>query len=236
MATMVVKNAAGTNETVEKPNANGRAAAAASRPIALSTEDLAALAAIVTKLADVGLSAATLAALESVTASVSGTVEIGATSLAALETIEIGATSLAALETTELGATSLAALESISATVTGVATEAKQDSAIAAINGLVGNEYETFAASTAETAIGAAGAAGDLLVGILIVPSTTSPGAVSIKDGTGGTSIPVFAGGASSVTTLHPFFVPLGIRAGAAQGWRITTGAGLTAVAVGNFS
>jgi hypothetical protein len=40
---MTVKNAAGTDETVEKPLAPGRAAAAASRPVALSNEDFAVL-------------------------------------------------------------------------------------------------------------------------------------------------------------------------------------------------
>lgn len=48
MATMTVKNASGGDETVEKPNANGRAAAAASRPVALSTEDKTALDAVAT--------------------------------------------------------------------------------------------------------------------------------------------------------------------------------------------
>lgn len=131
MATMVVKNGAGGDETVEKPNGNGRAAAAASRPVALSTEDLAQIAAIVTKLADVSLSTATLAALETINAAISGTVALDGPTLAALETIELGATTLAALETIELGATTLAALENISATVTGVSTEAKQDALIA---------------------------------------------------------------------------------------------------------
>lgn len=68
---------------------------------------------------------------------VTGTVALDAPSLAALEsvtvagTVELGATSLAALETTELGATTLAALENITATVTGVATAAKQDELLA---------------------------------------------------------------------------------------------------------
>lgn len=43
MATMTVKNAAGADEVVEKPLAPGRAAAAASRPVTLSTEDYAAI-------------------------------------------------------------------------------------------------------------------------------------------------------------------------------------------------
>lgn len=39
MATMDVKDASGAMIAVEKPNANGRQAAAASRPVVLSTED-----------------------------------------------------------------------------------------------------------------------------------------------------------------------------------------------------
>lgn len=50
MATMTVKDAAGANVDIEKPSTPGRAAAAASRPVALSTEDLAALTAVGTKL------------------------------------------------------------------------------------------------------------------------------------------------------------------------------------------
>lgn len=160
MATMTVKNASGADETVEKPNANGRVAAAASRPVVLSTEDKAAI---------------------------------------------------------DLQATA-----------------AKQDIQTAAINGLVGTEYETIAAGQTNQALGATGATGDLLTGVLIIPATTSPGAVSIKDGAG-SAITVFAGGADSVSTLHPFFVPLGIKSGAGA-WQITTGANVSAIGAGNFT
>lgn len=51
--TMVVKNAAGGNETVEKPLAPARASAAESRPVVLSEEDLAQLAAIQAFLASI---------------------------------------------------------------------------------------------------------------------------------------------------------------------------------------
>lgn len=50
MATMTVKDAGGLTETVEKPLAPGRAAAASSRPVAISTEDKTALDAAVTAL------------------------------------------------------------------------------------------------------------------------------------------------------------------------------------------
>lgn len=151
-----------------------------------------------------------------------------------VSSVELGATSLAALETTELGAASLAALESITATVTGGATSAKQDETTAAINALSGTEYETVAASATNQALGAAGAIGDLLTSLLIVPATTSPGAVTIKDGAG-SAITVFPGGASSIATLHPFTVSLGIRSSAGA-WQVTTGANVSVVAAGNFT
>lgn len=202
MATMNVKDAAGSVTAVEKPNANGRAAAAASRPVALSTEDKAAL----------DLQA---------TAAKQDTAQASLTAILA---------KIIAAPATE--ATSAAILAKL---IAAPATAAKQDEATAAINALVGSEYEAVAASSADQVLGATGAIGDLLVGLLITPTTTSPGAVSIKDGSGGAAITIFAGGAASISTLHPFFIPLGIRALSA-GWRVTTGAGLTALPVGNFT
>ena len=184
---------------------------------------------------------------------VSGTVALDAPSLAALETIELGTASLAALESVTaigpvtdaqiratplpvaLDAASLAALENTTVIVTGGATLAKQDETIAAINGLIGTEYETVAASATDQIMGATGAIGDLLVSVLIVPSSTSPGAVTVKDGAAGPAITIFAGGATSIATLHPVSVPLNLKSTGA-GWRVTTGAGLTAIATGNFT
>jgi hypothetical protein len=97
-----------------------------------------------------------------------------------------------------------------------------------------GTSYETVAASQTDQVMGAAGAIGDYLAGVLIVPGTTSPGAVSIKDGSG-SAIALFAGGATSIATLHPFFVPIGAKCTGA-GWKVTTGANVTAVGVGAFS
>jgi len=95
-------------------------------------------------------------------------------------------------------------------------------------------EYETVAASQSDQALGSAGAAGDYFAGLLIVPATTSPGAVSIKDG-GGSAITVFTGGASSVASLVPFFVPLGLVS-LAGAWKVTTGANVSAIALGDFT
>lgn len=148
--------------------------------------------------------------------------------------VALDSSSLAALETTELGATTLAALENITATVPGVATATNQATQTAAIDALAGGEYETVAASQTTQALGAVGAAGDLLSSVLVIPANTSPGNVLIKDGAG-TAITVFAGGGASVGSLVPFAIP--INAYSVSGaWQITTGAGVSVLAVGRFS
>jgi hypothetical protein len=98
----------------------------------------------------------------------------------------------------------------------------------------VQGEYETVAASQTDQALGATGAAGDYLDSLLIVPATTSPGAVSIKDG-GGSAITVFTGGATSVADLKPFSVKLGLTS-LAGAWKVTTGANVSAIGIGNFT
>jgi len=94
--------------------------------------------------------------------------------------------------------------------------------------------YETVAASQTDQALGGTGAAGDYLEGVLIVPATTSPGAVQIQDGSG-TEITIFTGGAGSVSNLVPFMVPVGAcsRAGA---WSVTTGANVSVIGIGMFT
>ena len=77
------------------------------------------------------------------------------------------------------------------------------------------------------------GAKGDYIEGLIITPTATSPGAVTLLDLT--TSIPVFAGGASSLSNLVPFYVPLGLFSLNGP-WSITTGSGLSVIAVGLFT
>lgn len=105
------------------------------------------------------------------------------------------------------------------------------------LNGLLtkpmDTDYETIAASQTDQMMGGTGAAGDHLAGVLIIPETTSPGEVSIEDGS--TNMRIFTGGTDSVLSLVPFFVPLGINS-VSGGWEITTGANVRAIAVGSFS
>ncbi len=93
--------------------------------------------------------------------------------------------------------------------------------------------YEPIPAGTVDQVLGAGGLLGDLLTGLLVVPATTSPGAITIKDGSG-SAITVFAGGAASLSNLVPFFIPIGaISMNGA--WSISVGANVSVLALGNF-
>lgn len=95
------------------------------------------------------------------------------------------------------------------------------------------DEYETVAASQPDQVLGSTGAVGDRLQGIIINPATTSPGNVIIKDGA--TTIYTFTGGASSVPGLGSIVVGLGIVS-VSGAFKITTGANVSVIAVGDFS
>lgn len=97
-----------------------------------------------------------------------------------------------------------------------------------------GSNYETVAASQTDQAMGATGATGDFLGSVLIVPATTSPGAVSIKDGSG-SAITIFTGGATSVSNLAPIAVPLGYTS-TGGAWKLTTGTNVSAIGAGRFT
>lgn len=93
--------------------------------------------------------------------------------------------------------------------------------------------YETVAASQTAQALGAAGARGDFISHLVIIPASTSPGSVALLDDSA--SITVFAGGASSLTELKPIHVPLGLTSKNGA-WKITTGANVAVIACGRFT
>jgi hypothetical protein len=95
-------------------------------------------------------------------------------------------------------------------------------------------EYETVAASQTDQVMGSTGAVGDYLEAVLIVPANLNPAAVSIKDGSG-SAITIFTGGTGSITDLASIYVPLGIKS-TGVGWKITTGASVAAIGIGNFT
>lgn len=114
-------------------------------------------------------------------------------------------------------------------------TIATDDQTASNLNNALVGDYETVAASATDQVLGATGAAGDYLSGLLIVPATTAAGAVSIKDDSG-SAITIFAGGGTTaLTTLIPFFVPLGMKS-TAGAWKVTTGANVSVIGIGNFT
>jgi hypothetical protein len=98
------------------------------------------------------------------------------------------------------------------------------------------SSYETVAASQTDQILGPSAGehAGDFLDTLIIVPATTGAGAVQIQDG-GGTEITVFPGGVGSLTELKPIVVRLAIYSRAGS-WKVTTGANVSVIAIGNFT
>jgi hypothetical protein len=109
--------------------------------------------------------------------------------------------------------------------VTGIVT-------VAHAGAFAGN-YETVAASQTGQVLGGAGAKGDYLATLTVIPTSVSPGAIAILDGA--TSVTVFAGGANALSNLVPFQIPIGMYS-VNGAWSVTTGAGLSVVATGSFT
>lgn len=95
------------------------------------------------------------------------------------------------------------------------------------------SQYETVAASQTAQVLGGAGSAGDFLVGLLVIPTSISPGSVILLDNA--TAITLFAGGVSSLTTLVPFFIPIGAKS-VSGAWKVTTGLLVSVIGIGNFT
>jgi hypothetical protein len=97
----------------------------------------------------------------------------------------------------------------------------------------VNAEYETVAASQTAQVLGATGATGDYISHVVVIPATTSPGNILLLDNA--TSITIFTGGAASVSNLVPFVINLGMIS-VSGAWKLTTGANVSAIGVGNFT
>lgn len=79
-----------------------------------------------------------------------------------------------------------------------------------------------------------AGAAGDYLHSVLVIPATTAPGVVTIKDNTTAV-VSYLGGGTTALLTIVPFLIPVG-AVSANGAWKVTTGANVSVFAVGRFS
>lgn len=94
------------------------------------------------------------------------------------------------------------------------------------------DEYETVAASQTDQVLGATGAAGDFLARLIIVVATAATAQVQIKDGSG-SAITIFPNSPGGGIGTYVIEVGLTSTGGA---WKVTTGAGVSVIAVGDFT
>lgn len=107
---------------------------------------------------------------------------------------------------------------------------------VGVVNG--GSRYQAVAASQTATVLqSSTGATGDYLSHCVIYPASTSPGVVTVFDGsnTAANSVILFAGGATSTSNLTPIPVPVGALSRNGS-WQVTTGANVSVVCHGSFS
>lgn len=94
-----------------------------------------------------------------------------------------------------------------------------------------GDEYETVAASQSAQVLGATGATGDYIEGVLCVVATAATSQVTLTDGS--TDIVIFPNNPGPGVGTYP--IPLGITS-VSGAWKITTGAGVSVIAMGDFT
>lgn len=232
MATIDVLDAAGSTVSLEKPLAPGAAAASASRPVTLSTENVAAIGALTeTAPASDTASSGLNGRLQRIAQNITSAITHLATLAGAISSSRMAVNPISG----QVGIAGGTGTDGATVPRVSLATNVALPAGTNNLGAVTpeGVEYETVAASQTAQVMGASGASGDYLAGVVIVPATTSPGNVIILDNA--TSITVFTGGASSVNNLIPFFVPLGIKS-VSGAWKITTGSNVSAIGIGNFT
>ena len=90
-------------------------------------------------------------------------------------------------------------------------------------------DYETVAASQTDQVLGPVGATGDILEKLIVSVATAATSTVSIKDGSGSAIVITAAN-----TPIGVYSVNIGARS-TGGAWKVTTGAGATVLAVGQF-
>ena len=90
-------------------------------------------------------------------------------------------------------------------------------------------DYEAVAASQTDQVLGPVGAAGDILEKLIVSVATAATSTVSIKDGSGSAIVITAAN-----TPIGVYTVLIGARS-TTGAWKVTTGAGATVLAVGQF-
>ena len=92
-----------------------------------------------------------------------------------------------------------------------------------------GTTYETVAASQTAQVLGQSGAVGDTIIRLIVTVNTALTSTVTILDNA--TSIAIMP----ATTAVGVYSIDLGVQSVSGP-WKVTTGAGATVVAVGNFS
>jgi len=92
-----------------------------------------------------------------------------------------------------------------------------------------GTTYETVAASQTAQVLGQSGAVGDTIIRLIVTVNTAATSTVTILDNA--TSIAIMP----AVTPVGVYVIDLGVQSVSGP-WKVTTGAGATVLAVGNFS
>jgi hypothetical protein len=94
-------------------------------------------------------------------------------------------------------------------------------------------DYQAVPASSAALPLGLSGRSRDYLAALIITVNTVGATAIlSITDGVSTLDISPTAG----FPTAGTFRLDLGLYAKGGTGWKVTTGAGLSALAIGDFS
>lgn len=94
-----------------------------------------------------------------------------------------------------------------------------------------GYQYETVAASQTAQVLGGSGAAGDYLHRLIVTVNTAATSTVTLTDGV--TAIPVVPANVGAGVGVLDIELNM---ASLTSGWKVTTGAGVTVIAVGQFS
>lgn len=92
-------------------------------------------------------------------------------------------------------------------------------------------EYETVAASQTAQVLGATGATGDYCEGLLCVVATAATSAVTLLDN----AISISVLPANVGAGVGTYYIPIGARS-VSGAWKVTTGAGVSVFATGNFT
>lgn len=90
-------------------------------------------------------------------------------------------------------------------------------------------DYEAVAASATDQVLGGTGGKGDILERLIVTVATAATAATSVKDGTN--SIPIIPTNAA----IGTYVVEIGAKS-IVGAWKVTTAAGATVLAVGQFS